>query len=135
MIVASSANATGEQIDDVRASNWLNSGAFIGLAIGSGLCTCIAGFSIGKAGERIAKRLRLQVFNVKRLHNCVSKKAFVGLQKLLYEDGAFFDRPQNAIATLTSRLARDAPNVQNAIDQRLKDVLQVGFKYIKAKRR
>ena len=70
MTAATAANVNAAQLDDVRAANWLNSGAFVGIAIGSGLGTCISGFAIGKAGERIARRLRLQVFRVTRLHNC-----------------------------------------------------------------
>ena len=134
MIAASTANTTSAQLEDVRAANQFNGGVFMAIAISRGLSSCISGFAVGKAGEQIAKRLRFEIFRVTVYTIMQQKTRAACLQKLLDENDAFFDLPQNTIAALMSRLARDALNIQNVLDQRLRDILQVGFRAFGTKR-
>lgn len=46
------------------------------------------------------------------------------LQNLLSQDASFYDRSENSVGKLTTRLATDAPNVQAGLDGRLADVIQ-----------
>ncbi|KAI6242300.1 Multidrug resistance protein pgp-3 [Aphelenchoides fujianensis] len=106
---ATSGNLTQTAVEAVEAENLVNGIAFVAIGIAVGVCTFGSGYLLGKTGELLTMRLRIQVF-----------------KNLLSQDGAFYDRPANSTGKLTTRLASDAPNVQNAIDQRLADFLQ-GF--------
>ncbi|KAI6198606.1 Multidrug resistance protein pgp-3 [Aphelenchoides besseyi] len=109
LTVATSQNLTGSLVAKIEGENLINGVSFVCLGIVIGSATFVAGFLLAKTGELLTMRLRIQVF-----------------KNLLSQDGAFYDRQENSTGRLTTRLATDAPNVQNAIDQRLSDFLQ-GF--------
>uniref|UniRef100_A0A1I7SYH3 ABC-type xenobiotic transporter n=1 Tax=Caenorhabditis tropicalis TaxID=1561998 RepID=A0A1I7SYH3_9PELO len=92
--------------DDVSIKALLNSLWFLLLAVTSGISTLISGGLLGKAGETMSGRLRMDVF-----------------RNIMQQDASYFDDPKHNTGSLTSRLATDAPNVQAAIDQRLAEVL------------
>ncbi|CAL2049481.1 unnamed protein product [Caenorhabditis brenneri] len=92
--------------DDVSIKALLNSLWFLLLAFTSGISTLISGGLLGKAGETMSGRLRMDVF-----------------RNIMQQDASYFDDPKHNTGSLTSRLATDAPNVQAAIDQRLAEVL------------
>ncbi|CAB3399755.1 unnamed protein product [Caenorhabditis bovis] len=92
--------------DDLSSRALLNSLWFLLLAIVSGLSTYFSGSLLGKCGETMSGRLRMDVF-----------------RNIMQQDASYFDDPKHNVGTLTSRLATDAPNVQAAIDQRLAEVL------------
>ncbi|PIC16677.1 hypothetical protein B9Z55_023203 [Caenorhabditis nigoni] len=92
--------------DDVSIKALLNSLWFLLLAFTSGISTLVSGGLLGKAGETMSGRLRMDVF-----------------RNIMQQDASYFDDPKHNVGALTSRLATDAPNVQAAIDQRLAEVL------------
>nr|CAA46191.1 P-glycoprotein C [Caenorhabditis elegans] len=92
--------------DDVSIKALLNSLWFILLAFTGGISTLISGSLLGKAGETMSGRLRMDVF-----------------RNIMQQDASYFDDSRHNVGSLTSRLATDAPNVQAAIDQRLAEVL------------
>ncbi|CAI5456136.1 unnamed protein product [Caenorhabditis angaria] len=92
--------------DNISSAALLNSLWFVLLAISSGISTFISGGLLGKAGETMSGRLRMDVF-----------------RNIMQQDASYFDDPKHNVGALTSRLATDAPNVQAAIDQRLAEVL------------
>ncbi|KJH46451.1 ABC transporter, ATP-binding protein [Dictyocaulus viviparus] len=85
----------------------INSVLFMLLAIASGITTFCSGSLYGITGEKMAMRLRMDVF-----------------KNIMRQDVSYFDDPKHNTGTLTTRLASDAPNVQAAIDQRLAEVMQ-----------
>uniref|UniRef100_A0A7E4WBD5 ABC-type xenobiotic transporter n=1 Tax=Panagrellus redivivus TaxID=6233 RepID=A0A7E4WBD5_PANRE len=80
---------------------------FVIVGVIGGVMTLAAGWIMGKAGERMAKRLRIAVYS-----------------NILRQDGTYFDQPQHTVGKLTTRLATDAHNVQAAVDQRFSEVIQ-----------
>nr|XP_048289551.1 multidrug resistance protein 2 isoform X3 [Myodes glareolus] len=60
------------------------------------------GFTFGKSGEILTKRLRYKVF-----------------KSILRQDISWFDDPKNSTGALTTRLASDAANVKGAMGSRL----------------
>ncbi|CAI2356591.1 unnamed protein product [Caenorhabditis sp. 36 PRJEB53466] len=92
--------------DDVSVKALLNSLWFLLLAFTSGISTLVSGGLLGKAGETMSGRLRMDVF-----------------RNIMQQDASYFDDPKHNVGSLTSRLATDAPNVQAAVDQRLAEVL------------
>ncbi|KAI6193645.1 P-glycoprotein 3 [Aphelenchoides besseyi] len=87
--------------------------SFAGLAIFSSVLTLTSGMMLGVTGERISRRLRLEVF-----------------KNFLQQDASYFDRSDCAVGRLTARLSTEAPCVQAAIDQRLADVLQASTSFV-----
>ncbi|VDM54231.1 unnamed protein product [Angiostrongylus costaricensis] len=87
--------------------NVTNSVFFMLLAIGSGITTFCSGSLFGITGEKMAMRLRMDVF-----------------KNIMRQDASYFDDSKHNTGNLTARLATDAPNVQAAIDQRLAEVMQ-----------
>uniref|UniRef100_A0A1I7SYH1 ABC-type xenobiotic transporter n=1 Tax=Caenorhabditis tropicalis TaxID=1561998 RepID=A0A1I7SYH1_9PELO len=79
---------------------------FLLLAVTSGVTTFISGSLLGKTGETMSSRLRLDVF-----------------KNIMQQDASYFDDPKHNVGSLTSRLATDSQNVQAAIDHRLAEVL------------
>uniref|UniRef100_A0A8C9LTL5 ATP binding cassette subfamily B member 1 n=1 Tax=Piliocolobus tephrosceles TaxID=591936 RepID=A0A8C9LTL5_9PRIM len=67
----------------------------------------IGGFTFGKAGEILTKRLRYMVF-----------------RSMLRQDVSWFDDPKNTTGALTTRLANDAAQVKGAIGSRLAVITQ-----------
>ncbi|XP_051008007.1 ATP-dependent translocase ABCB1 isoform X7 [Acomys russatus] len=65
------------------------------------------GFTFGKAGEILTKRLRYMVF-----------------KSMLRQDISWFDDHRNSTGTLTTRLASDAANVKGALSSRLAVITQ-----------
>nr|XP_021504021.1 multidrug resistance protein 1B isoform X1 [Meriones unguiculatus] len=65
------------------------------------------GFTFGKAGEILTKRLRYMVF-----------------KSMLRQDVSWFDDHKNSTGTLTARLASDASNVKGAMGSRLAVITQ-----------
>uniref|UniRef100_A0A8R1DLX2 ABC-type xenobiotic transporter n=1 Tax=Caenorhabditis japonica TaxID=281687 RepID=A0A8R1DLX2_CAEJA len=92
--------------DDLTTNALLTALWFLLLAATSGVSTFISGSLLGKSGETIASRLRLDVF-----------------KNIMQQDAAYFDDPKHNVGNLTSRLATDSQNVQAAIDHRLAEVL------------
>ncbi|KAK6732942.1 hypothetical protein RB195_016988 [Necator americanus] len=80
---------------------------FMALAFVSGITTFSSGSLFGITGEKMAMRLRMDVF-----------------KNIMRQDASYFDDPKHNTGALTTRLATDAPNVQAAIDQRLAEVMQ-----------
>ncbi|CAJ0607906.1 unnamed protein product [Cylicocyclus nassatus] len=85
----------------------INSFLLLLLAIATGVTTHYSGYLFGVVGERVAMRLRMDVF-----------------KNLMSQDATYFDDPKHDVGVLTSRLSVDAPNVQVAIDHRFATVLQ-----------
>nr|AFX93749.1 P-glycoprotein 3 [Haemonchus contortus] len=87
--------------------NIFNSICFLLLGIGSGITAFASGSLFGITGEKVAMRLRMDVF-----------------KNIMRQDASYFDNPKHNTGNLTAHLASDTPNVQAAIDQRLAEVLQ-----------
>ncbi|PIO52328.1 ABC transporter, ATP-binding protein [Teladorsagia circumcincta] len=73
----------------------LNSIFFLLLAIGSGITTFASGSLFGITGEKMAMRLRMDVF-----------------KNIMRQDASYFDNPNHNTGNLTAHLASDTPNVQ-----------------------
>ncbi|KAI4570341.1 hypothetical protein MJG53_006319 [Ovis ammon polii x Ovis aries] len=71
------------------------------------LSRMIGGFTFGKAGEILTRRLRYLVF-----------------RSMLRQDVSWFDDPKNTMGALTTRLANDAAQVKGAIGSRLAVITQ-----------
>ncbi|KAK6026674.1 ABC transporter, ATP-binding protein, partial [Ostertagia ostertagi] len=79
----------------LASGNILNSIFFLLLAIGSGLTTFASGSLFGITGEKMAMRLRMDVF-----------------KNIMRQDASYFDDPNHNTGNLTAHLASDTPNVQ-----------------------
>ncbi|XP_005388031.1 PREDICTED: multidrug resistance protein 1 [Chinchilla lanigera] len=80
---------------------------FLVLGIISFITFFLQGFTFGKAGEILTKRLRYLVF-----------------KSMLRQDVSWFDDPKNTTGALTTRLANDAAQVKGAIGSRLAVITQ-----------
>uniref|UniRef100_A0A8D1GX24 ATP binding cassette subfamily B member 1 n=1 Tax=Sus scrofa TaxID=9823 RepID=A0A8D1GX24_PIG len=80
---------------------------FLILGIISFITFFLQGFTFGKAGEILTKRLRYMVF-----------------RSMLRQDVSWFDDPKNTTGALTTRLANDAAQVKGAIGSRLAVITQ-----------
>ncbi|XP_073920938.1 ATP-dependent translocase ABCB1 isoform X2 [Castor canadensis] len=80
---------------------------FLVLGIISFITFFLQGFTFGKAGEILTKRLRYRVF-----------------RSMLRQDVSWFDNPKNTTGALTTRLANDAAQVKGAIGSRLAVITQ-----------
>ncbi|KAM6202297.1 ATP-dependent translocase ABCB1 [Rhynchocyon petersi] len=80
---------------------------FLGLGIISFITFFLQGFTFGKAGEILTKRLRYMVFS-----------------SMLRQDVSWFDDPKNTTGALTTRLANDASQVKGATGARLAVIAQ-----------
>ncbi|ULT80912.1 hypothetical protein L3Y34_011051 [Caenorhabditis briggsae] len=92
--------------EDLPTNAFVSSLWFILLAFTSGITTFISGSLLGKTGETMSSRLRLNVF-----------------KNIMQQDASYFDEPKHNVGNLTARLATDSQNVQAAIDHRLAEVL------------
>ena len=99
--------AEGDGEDLFSAPTWQSALAYVALGLLAGITTFGSGSLLANVGEKLTLRLRLRVF-----------------QNVLRQDGTYFDSPHHSTGKLAARLARDAPNVQAAVDQRLAEVLQ-----------
>nr|AAB69423.1 P-glycoprotein [Homo sapiens] len=98
------------RIDDPetkRQNSNLFSLLFLALGIISFITFFLQGFTFGKAGEILTKRLRYMVF-----------------RSMLRQDVSWFDDPKNTTGALTTRLANDAAQVKGAIGSRLAVITQ-----------
>ncbi|KAI1729427.1 ABC transporter transmembrane region domain-containing protein [Ditylenchus destructor] len=95
------------QNDAAPFENYVNAIGFFAIGLFTCLSTFGSGYLTSAAGEKMTMRLRLAVF-----------------KHILRQDCTYFDQYAHSTGKLTSRLAKDASNVQAAIDQRLADVLQ-----------
>ncbi|GAB1289405.1 ATP-dependent translocase ABCB1 [Apodemus speciosus] len=80
---------------------------FLILGIISFITFFLQGFTFGKAGEILTKRLRYMVF-----------------KSMLRQDVSWFDDPKNTTGALTTRLANDAAQVKGATGSRLAIITQ-----------
>ncbi|XP_060052280.1 ATP-dependent translocase ABCB1 isoform X2 [Erinaceus europaeus] len=80
---------------------------FLVLGIISFITFFLQGFTFGKAGEILTKRLRYMVF-----------------KSMLRQDVSWFDDPKNTTGALTTRLATDAAQVKGATGARLAVIAQ-----------
>ncbi|KAM5255814.1 ATP-dependent translocase ABCB1-like [Ctenodactylus gundi] len=80
---------------------------FLILGIISFIAFFLQGFTFGKAGEILTKRLRYLVF-----------------RSMLRQDVSWFDDPKNSTGALTARLANDPSQVKGAIGSRLAIITQ-----------
>nr|XP_020843129.1 multidrug resistance protein 1 isoform X2 [Phascolarctos cinereus] len=80
---------------------------FLVLGIVSFITFFLQGFTFGKAGEVLTKRLRYMAFKA-----------------MLRQDISWFDDPKNSTGALTTRLATDASQVKGAAGARLATVTQ-----------
>ncbi|CAI2356592.1 unnamed protein product [Caenorhabditis sp. 36 PRJEB53466] len=92
--------------EDLPTNAFISSLWFILLAVTSSVSTFISGSLLGKTGETMSSRLRMDVF-----------------KNIMQQDSTYFDDPKHNVGNLTSRLATDSQNVQAAIDHRLAEVL------------
>uniref|UniRef100_A0A8C6BNK3 ATP binding cassette subfamily B member 1 n=1 Tax=Monodon monoceros TaxID=40151 RepID=A0A8C6BNK3_MONMO len=90
-----------------RQNSNLFSLLFLILGIISFITFFLQGYTFGKAGEILTKRLRYMVF-----------------RSMLRQDVSWFDDPKNTTGALTTRLANDAAQVQGAIGSRLAVITQ-----------
>ncbi|XP_054993564.1 ATP-dependent translocase ABCB1 isoform X2 [Sorex araneus] len=97
-----------EDSDETKRHNSnLFSLLFLVLGIISFITFFLQGFTFGKAGEILTKRLRYMVF-----------------KSMLRQDMSWFDNPKNTTGALTTRLANDAAQVKGAIGARLAVITQ-----------
>ncbi|XP_058380794.1 ATP-dependent translocase ABCB1-like isoform X2 [Diceros bicornis minor] len=80
---------------------------FLVLGIISFITFFLQGYTFGKAGEILTRRLRYLVF-----------------RSMLRQDVSWFDNPKNTTGALTTRLANDAAQVKGAIGSRLAIIAQ-----------
>uniref|UniRef100_A0A5F8HDW4 Multidrug resistance protein 1 n=1 Tax=Monodelphis domestica TaxID=13616 RepID=A0A5F8HDW4_MONDO len=80
---------------------------FLVLGIISFITFFLQGFTFGKAGEILTKKLRYQAF-----------------KSMLRQDVSWFDDPKNSTGALTTRLATDASQVKGATGARLAVIAQ-----------
>ncbi|CBJ25073.1 P-GlycoProtein related [Caenorhabditis elegans] len=92
--------------EDLPVNALISSLWFVLLAVTSAVTTFISGSLLGKTGETMSSRLRMDVF-----------------KNIMQQDATYFDDPKHNVGNLTSRLATDSQNVQAAIDHRLAEVL------------
>ncbi|XP_010614446.1 ATP-dependent translocase ABCB1 [Fukomys damarensis] len=90
-----------------RQNSNLFSLMFLILGIISFITFFLQGFTFGKAGEILTRRLRYLVF-----------------RSMLRQDVSWFDNPKNTTGALTTRLANDASQVKGAIGSRLAIITQ-----------
>ncbi|XP_044802489.1 ATP-dependent translocase ABCB1 isoform X2 [Bubalus bubalis] len=90
-----------------RQNSNLFSLLFLILGIISFITFFLQGFTFGKAGEILTRRLRYLVF-----------------RSMLRQDVSWFDDPKNTTGALTTRLANDAAQVKGAIGSRLAVITQ-----------
>ncbi|EHB16584.1 Multidrug resistance protein 1 [Heterocephalus glaber] len=90
-----------------RQNSNLFSLLFLILGIISFITFFLQGFTFGKAGEILTRRLRYLVF-----------------RSMLRQDVSWFDDPKNTTGALTARLASDAAQVKGAVGSRLAVVAQ-----------
>uniref|UniRef100_A0A8I6ATW0 P-type phospholipid transporter n=1 Tax=Rattus norvegicus TaxID=10116 RepID=A0A8I6ATW0_RAT len=90
-----------------RQNSNLFSLLFLILGIISFITFFLQGFTFGKAGEILTKRLRYMVF-----------------KSMLRQDISWFDDPKNTTGALTTRLANDAAQVKGATGSRLAVITQ-----------
>ncbi|XP_003782856.1 multidrug resistance protein 1 [Otolemur garnettii] len=93
--------------DIKRENSNLFSLLFLVLGIVSFITFFLQGYTFGKAGEILTKRLRYMVF-----------------RSMLRQDVSWFDNPKNTTGALTTRLANDAAQVKGAIGSRLAVITQ-----------
>ncbi|XP_007447541.1 PREDICTED: multidrug resistance protein 1 [Lipotes vexillifer] len=99
---------TGDDDPETKRQNSnLFSLLFLILGIISFITFFLQGYTFGKAGEILTKRLRYMVF-----------------RSMLRQDVSWFDDPKNTTGALTTRLANDAAQVQGAIGSRLAVITQ-----------
>uniref|UniRef100_A0A8C5LGJ7 ATP-binding cassette, sub-family B member 1A n=1 Tax=Jaculus jaculus TaxID=51337 RepID=A0A8C5LGJ7_JACJA len=90
-----------------RQNSNLFSLLFLILGIISFITFFLQGYTFGKAGEILTKRLRYMVF-----------------KSMLRQDVSWFDNPKNTTGALTTRLANDAAQVKGAVGSRLAIITQ-----------
>ncbi|EHB12084.1 Multidrug resistance protein 1 [Heterocephalus glaber] len=90
-----------------RQNSNLFSLMFLVLGIISFITFFLQGFTFGKAGEILTRRLRYLVF-----------------KSMMRQDVSWFDDPKNTTGALTTRLANDASQVKGAIGSRLAIITQ-----------
>uniref|UniRef100_A0A2K6F8D6 ATP binding cassette subfamily B member 1 n=1 Tax=Propithecus coquereli TaxID=379532 RepID=A0A2K6F8D6_PROCO len=90
-----------------RQNSNLFSLLFLVLGIISFITFFLQGYTFGKAGEILTKRLRYMVF-----------------RSMLRQDVSWFDNPKNTTGALTTRLANDAAQVKGAVGSRLAVITQ-----------
>ncbi|KAB0340822.1 hypothetical protein FD754_022798, partial [Muntiacus muntjak] len=99
---------TRDEDDETKRQNSnLFSLLFLILGIISFITFFLQGFTFGKAGEILTRRLRYMVF-----------------RSMLRQDVSWFDDPKNTTGALTTRLANDAAQVKGAIGSRLAVITQ-----------
>ncbi|XP_027395699.1 multidrug resistance protein 1 isoform X6 [Bos indicus x Bos taurus] len=99
---------TRDKDDETKRQNSnLFSLLFLILGIISFITFFLQGFTFGKAGEILTRRLRYLVF-----------------RSMLRQDVSWFDDPKNTTGALTTRLASDAAQVKGAIGSRLAVITQ-----------
>ncbi|XP_022371065.1 multidrug resistance protein 1, partial [Enhydra lutris kenyoni] len=96
-----------EELETKRQNSNMFSLLFLVLGIISFITFFLQGFTFGKAGEILTKRLRYMVF-----------------RSMLRQDVSWFDDPKNTTGALTTRLANDAAQVKGAIGSRLAVITQ-----------
>ncbi|KAF6085255.1 ATP binding cassette subfamily B member 1 [Phyllostomus discolor] len=90
-----------------RQNSNLFSLLFLVLGMISFITFFLQGYTFGKAGEILTKRLRYMVF-----------------RSMLRQDMSWFDDPKNTTGALTTRLANDAAQVKGATGSRLAVIVQ-----------
>ncbi|XP_053528768.1 ATP-dependent translocase ABCB1 isoform X2 [Artibeus jamaicensis] len=96
-----------DDLETIRNQSDLFSLLFLVLGITSFITFFLQGYTFGKAGEILTKRLRYMVF-----------------RSMLRQDMSWFDDPKNTTGALTTRLANDAAQVKGATGSRLALIAQ-----------
>ncbi|KAM4874400.1 ATP-dependent translocase ABCB1 isoform 1-T1 [Thomomys bottae] len=94
--------ATNDDSERKRQNSNLYSLMFLFIGIVSFITFFLQGYTFGKAGEILTRRLRYMVF-----------------KSMLRQDMSWFDDPRNTTGALTTRLANDAAQVKGAMGSRL----------------
>ncbi|XP_048195905.1 ATP-dependent translocase ABCB1-like isoform X2 [Perognathus longimembris pacificus] len=90
-----------------RQNSNLFSLLFLVIGIISFITMFLQGYTFGKAGEILTRRLRYMVF-----------------RSMLRQDVSWFDNPKNTTGALTTRLTNDAAQVKGAVGSRLAAITQ-----------
>uniref|UniRef100_A0A0N5B4V2 Multidrug resistance protein 1 n=1 Tax=Strongyloides papillosus TaxID=174720 RepID=A0A0N5B4V2_STREA len=93
-----------DNTDHVSEATYLCIGMVV-FAIYESSLTCLSTYLFATVGENVTKKMRITSF-----------------KNILYQDGAFFDNPNNTPGKLITRLSTDAPNVKAAMDSRFSKV-------------
>uniref|UniRef100_A0A0N5C259 ABC-type xenobiotic transporter n=1 Tax=Strongyloides papillosus TaxID=174720 RepID=A0A0N5C259_STREA len=92
--------------EEMRKQGHFYAMMFLALGIFQGVTLCVSAFFFGLSSEKLTARLRSLLF-----------------KNIIGREIAYFDDEKHSTGRLTTRLATDVPNIKNALDYRLGQVI------------